>query len=508
MSTAVPTVAGEATVFEDKPISEFYEEVQAVYLENTTPWVLGYSGGKDSTATLQVVWNAVSMLPPEKRHKHVYVISSDTYVETPVIVNHIDSNLDAINRAAKEQGLPFSADKVVPKLTDTFWVCLLGKGYPAPTTRFRWCTERMKISPADVFILDRVAESGEVVMVLGARKGESASRDQVLKNREIKGSLLRKHSSLPNAYVYAPIEEFTTNDVWQYILSAESPWGGDNSELVGMYKSAAGGECPLVVDKSTPSCGNSRFGCWVCPVVDRDHSMESMVDNGEDWMEPLLEIQRELVTHKDPEVKKKIREPKGRNGKVRRAKSKEDRKKGSRKWTKEEGDVIYGPYWIWYRIELYKKILYAQKHIREHGPDPKAALIRADELEEIRATWKREGKTLERDGKPLEFEGKVLVDPVPELYDAICGEGEIQWLKEDVVSFRANDTRLLAACCEEADLPLSLVKKLLSVERDMQGMTKRAGIFNKIDRVFAEDWREEREVLEILKLEAAEGNEN
>ena len=161
MDTNLPSMENEDTVFKNKPIGEFYEEVQAVYLENTTPWVLGYSGGKDSTATLQVVWNAVSMLPPEKRHKKVYVISSDTFVETPVIVNHIDSNLAAINRAAKEQGLPFSADKVVPKVADTFWVCLLGKGYPAPTTRFRWCTERMKISPADVFILDAEDTHGE-----------------------------------------------------------------------------------------------------------------------------------------------------------------------------------------------------------------------------------------------------------------------------------------------------------------------------------------------------------
>ena len=261
----LPIVGNENSVFATKSVDDLYAEVLEVYLADSNPWVLGYSGGKDSTATLQLVWMAIKSLPETKRHKTVYVISSDTFVETPVIVGHIDTNLDAINAAAKREGLPFEAHKVVPEITDTFWVCLLGKGYPAPTTRFRWCTERMKISPADKFILGRVAEFGEVTMVLGARRGESATRDQVMKNREIQGSKLRKHSSLPNAYVYAPIEEFSTNDVWTYILQGEngrSPWGANNSELVGMYKSAAGGECPLVVDNSTPSCGNSRFGCF------------------------------------------------------------------------------------------------------------------------------------------------------------------------------------------------------------------------------------------------------
>jgi len=495
MDTNLPAVENEDTVFKNKPIGEFYEEVQAVYLENTTPWVLGYSGGKDSTATLQVVWNAVSMLPPEKRHKKVYVISSDTFVETPVIVNHIDSNLAAINRAAKEQGLPFSADKVVPKVADTFWVCLLGKGYPAPTTRFRWCTERMKISPADVFILDRVTESGEVIMVLGARKGESASRDQVLRNREIKGSLLRKHSSLPNAYVYAPIEEFTVKDVWNYILSCDkSPWGSDNTELQGMYKSAAGGECPLVVDNSTPSCGNSRFGCWVCPVVDQDHSMESMVDNGEEWMEPLLDIQRELSSHKDPQIKKKIREIKRRDGRVWKAKSKEDRKTGSRNWTKAEGEYIPGPYKIGYRKELLRKILLAQQSIRLHGPDPNACLIREDELKAIRDTWRTESQEWE--------------DSIPKIFNEIFGDEEILWEKEDVTSLRVNDGQLLKTICEKHDVPMHLVVKLVSLERNMQGMTKRAGIFNKIDKIFGEDWKEEQAIKEILDMEAAGQSEN
>ena len=139
--------------------------------------------------------------------------------------------------------------------------------------------------------------------------------------------------------------------------------------------------------------------------------MESMVDNGEEWMEPLLEIQRELSSHKDPQIKKKIREIKRRDGRVWKAKSKEDRKTGSRNWTKAEGEYIPGPYKIGYRKELLRKILLAQQSIRVHGPDPKACLIREDELKAIRDIWRTESQEWE--------------DSIPKIFNDIFGEEEI-----------------------------------------------------------------------------------
>lgn len=485
-SRELPVASNEKSVFSSKSITDLCNEVQEVYLANKSPWVLGYSGGKDSTATLQLVWLAIRNLQPDKRHKPIYVISSDTYVETPIIVGHIDNNLEAINRAAKAEGLPFEAHKVVPEVTDTFWVCLLGKGYPAPTTRFRWCTERMKINPADKFILSRVAEFGDVVMVLGARRGESATRDQVMKNREIPGSKLRRHSSLPNAFVYAPIEDFSTNDVWTFILQGNeglSPWGGNNSELVGMYKSAAGGECPLVVDNSTPSCGNSRFGCWVCTVVEKDHSMESLVDNGEEWMEPLLEFRNKLATHRRPEVKRKIRSVKRRDGRVWRKKNADG----------TEGPPIPGPYLFEVRCEMLRELLQIEQKVRLEGPDPTARLIREDELREIRRIWRTE----EQDWQ----------DSVPKIYREVTGAtfpGGI----DDTTSFTGKDAELLKDICSRHDVPVRLVGKLLDLERDMQGMSRRAGIFKQIERVFCEDWEEEkRAIAEIESIVTAETEE-
>ncbi len=429
-----------------------------MYLADRRPWVVGYSGGKDSSATLQLVWYAVAGLTAEQRTKPIYVISSDTFVETPVIVDYIDENLASINRAAKEQGIPFEAHKVVPELADTFWVNLIGKGYPAPSTRFRWCTDRMKIRPANKFILDRVAEFGEVVMVLGSRKGESSTRDQVLKAHAVQGSRLRRHTTLPNAFVYSPIEEFTTDDVWQYLLQAKCPWGTNNTRLVAMYKNAAAGECPLVVDTSTPSCGNSRFGCWVCTVVQKDHSMESMIDNGEEWMEPMLALRNLLASTQDPAEKQKYRQLKRRNGRLAE---------------KADGSSIPGPYKLSVRQDFLRRLLEAQRSIREHGPDAHAFLISELELHEIRRIWR--------------VEEQDWADSLPRIYREATG-GELAWVRDDVTGFSAQDGEVLTRVAREHDVPPALIAKLLDLERDKQGMSRRAGIYEKIDQVFREDW--------------------
>lgn len=219
-------------------IQQIIDDIQSIYQSDARPWVVGYSGGKDSTTALQLIWTAIAGLPAAKRKKKVYVISSDTLVETPVVSNYIDKTLERIEQTATEIGLPFKTQKVVPEIDKSFWVNLIGRGYPAPSRRFRWCTERLKIDPANEFIKNRVTEFGEVIMVLGVREQESATRSQVMAMHRIEGSKLSRHSSLLNAFVYAPIASFSTDDVWTYLLQNPSPWGNDNRDLVAMYRNA------------------------------------------------------------------------------------------------------------------------------------------------------------------------------------------------------------------------------------------------------------------------------
>src|SRR5690606_32522619 len=119
-----------------------------------------------------------------------------------------------------------------------------------------------------------------------------------------------------SALVYTPIQDWITDDVWTYLLQVPSPWGASNRDLAAMYRSANSGECPLVIDDTTPSCGNSRFGCWTCTVVTRDKSMEAMVDNGEEWMLPLLEFRDWLTETQVPEKKYLYRQHKRRTGEI------------------------------------------------------------------------------------------------------------------------------------------------------------------------------------------------
>ena len=228
------------SIFDSCTIDEIHQEIQKVYLDNARPWVIGYSGGKDSTTALQLVWDALSGLSPEERKYPVYVISSDTLVETPVIVSYITKTLNQIEKLANKKQMPFETSLVYPKTEDTFWVCLIGKGYPTPYNRLRWCTDKMKIQPANQFILNKASEYGEVILVLGVRKGESTTRDQVMNLHEMENSLLRRHSKLPNAFIYAPIVDFSLNDVWMYLLSNPPPWGGDHKQLVTLYRNANG----------------------------------------------------------------------------------------------------------------------------------------------------------------------------------------------------------------------------------------------------------------------------
>ena len=216
-----------------RPLKDLIGEIRDLYLEDDRPWVIGFSGGKDSTAVLQLVYAAVLSLPADQRAKRIFVVSSDTLVETPVVVDLLGRTLSTLDDAAAAAGVPLETHQVTPAENQTFWVNLLGRGYPAPTKAFRWCTERMKINPVNAFILDKVAQYGEAIVVLGARSAESATRAQVIAKHRIDGSRLGRHTSLPNAYVYTPIDDWTADEVWEYLMSAPAPVGRRQSGAPG-----------------------------------------------------------------------------------------------------------------------------------------------------------------------------------------------------------------------------------------------------------------------------------
>lgn len=290
---------------EDK-INLILDEMEMVYKNDKRPWVIGYSGGKDSTTVVQLTFMMLQRLPKDQITKDVYVVSSDTLIENPIMLGYLKMSSEAITKMGGEGqlNLRIKAQMVHPEYNNTFWTNVIGKGLPTPTSiRFRWCTEKLKIKPSNYFIEQKVDENGEVIVLLGVRKAESVVRKRRIENRQIEGYLLTPHATISNTYVYNPIVDLSTDDVWNILLSNNgiNPWGGDNKELFNLYMGSDAGECPFTIaskkgEIDTPSCGNSRFGCWVCTVVEKDKSLTGFIESGETWLKPLLDFKAWLLT--------------------------------------------------------------------------------------------------------------------------------------------------------------------------------------------------------------------
>ena len=288
-------------------IDALIQTVQDLYLSDGIPWIVGYSGGKDSTATLQLVWLSLLGIPEENRKKTVHVINTDTLVESPIVAKWVQNSLKKMDAAAEENHLPIVTHRLTPVPNNTFWVNLIGRGYPFPRKKFRWCTDRLKIQPVNAFIKSKIAEHGEVILVLGTRKAESVNRARTMAYYEKKRvrDLLSPNPTLANELVFSPLAEWSNDDVWVFLMQYKNPWGNPNIDLLSLYRGAtADNECPLMVEKDMPTCGRSRFGCWVCTMVEKDKSMEAMISNDEEkeWMTPLLEFRNDFGNEKDYKV--------------------------------------------------------------------------------------------------------------------------------------------------------------------------------------------------------------
>lgn len=248
-----------------------------------------FSGGKDSTCVLQLVYEMLVSLPSNLR-RPTFAIASNTLVEAPHIDKFLHSVIASINAHAKANNIPFEVFLVSPSLKDDFWVNLIGKGYPSPTRTFRWCTERLKINPAKAKITEIANKFGSCLLLLGSRKAESTNRKKSIEKRILNEDGYSLHHDYPNAMTFSPISEWSTDEVWAYLISHKPLWEKDHSELFSLYAKASGEECQFITDLSQSSCGGSRFGCWVCTVVNEDKSMQGFIESGAKNLKPLNEF--------------------------------------------------------------------------------------------------------------------------------------------------------------------------------------------------------------------------
>ena len=338
---------------------------------HSTPWVVAYSGGKDSTLLLQSVWEMLLSLNPEKYHRPITVIGNDTLVESPLIIEHLKDSIKVISTTAKERNLPISTQITKPCVDQTFWVCVIGRGYMPPTRNFRWCTDRMKIMPTDSVLKRIIAKKGHAILLIGTRRSESQNRQRTMKKHGVQADKMNPHRSIEGCSMFAPLADLVDNDVWTILLQTKPPWGGRHRNLVTLYRNAGGGECPLILTKEdAPSCGTTspRFGCWTCTVVKKDRSMRGTIASRhpeEEKLELLADFRDELIT---------LRENNENRWEVRRD--------GYPK-RRPDGTLVYGPFKLEVRKRILERLLELQLRI---GKD----LISRTEIDFIKDIWRHD----------------------------------------------------------------------------------------------------------------------
>ena len=437
-------------IFED-----IIQEMMMVYRHDNRPWLIGYSGGKDSTLLVSLVFRAVSRIPENERNKKVYVITSDTMVENPIVKKYMHESSENISSASKAQKLNIQAEIIYPDIHQTFWARVIGLGYPTPEPPgFRWCTERLKINPMNKFVEECIKTNGEIIILLGVRKAESAARSRSISEKEIAGYLLNPHNNINNAYVYNPLTEIENSLVWEYLLKDDgiSPWGTSMKQLFSLYQGEDLSEEQSVLgeidEKKIPITGNSRFGCWCCTLVKEDKSLQSFINKGSDELKPLREFRNWLVSiRQDPD----FRDTKRRNGTV---------------YTKSNGEVGFGPFTLEARRIILKRLLELQK-------ETQMQLITIDELKVIDEMWDADG----------DLERRHLVDT----YYDVMGE-RLPWDEYKVPMYHPEIVGEIEQIARKYNLKPELMEKLI-VSVDKNKHYTRSNIIKKeVTRIINQEW--------------------
>ncbi|MFA6188342.1 MAG: DNA phosphorothioation system sulfurtransferase DndC [Sulfuricurvum sp.] len=383
--------------------------LKAEYLSDTRPWVVTFSGGKDSTTVLHLVVDMLLEMRTEGVHhsKKVYIVSSDTGVEMPLIEDYVGNKLDQLRVFSKKENLDIHVEKLTPKVTESFWTLLLGKGYPSPNQTFRWCTDRMKIRPATYFLKGLSDQHQSILMLLGVRSDESVSRAASIEKRIDNHRGFSMHPDIPNAFIYSPIKDWTNAEVWTFLSKFSAPWGKHNDMMVLYDKGSGEGDCNVALNPEAASCGKTRFGCWVCTVVSKDKSMDNMLKNDEDmWMKPLHEFRNLLEEYRDPESGK--RQPRRRNG-----------------------QKSIGPFKLETRKELLEKLLATEQALETELAGK--TLIKDEEITQIQEEWLSDGdffesaiKLAREYGRDVPYQSvKAFNQDEQEYIDSLCHENNI-----------------------------------------------------------------------------------
>ena len=286
-------------------ITNIIEEIYSEYVNTDYPWIIGYSGGKDSSTVLKLVFQALKDL--KTYHKPITLLYCDTGVEIPIVNNYVKSTLKQFECECKKHNIPIKIKIATPKLNNSYFVKIIGRGYPSPTNKFRWCTNRLRITPVKE-VIENTYKNKKTVVLLGVRNGESTERTKTIANHKTDSKYLRQ-SSNNNALIYSPILNFSTSDIWEFLANETEPFSINGKSLNKLYQKASA--LKKQTDIYDLSYGDARFGCWACTVIRKDKAVTNLILDGHHELLPLLNFRNWLMTIRDD---KKYRQNKRRNG--------------------------------------------------------------------------------------------------------------------------------------------------------------------------------------------------
>jgi len=428
----------------EEKIKAVRAHLKTEYLADTRPWVVTFSGGKDSTTVLQLVMEMLLDLRKEGQdNKKVYVVSSDTGVEMPIIEDYTTNKLTQIENFIKQENLNMEVNLLKPKVTESFWTLLLGKGYPSPNQTFRWCTDRMKIKPATHFLKSLTEKNESILMLLGVRSDESQARAESIAKRDENHRGFSKHGEIPNAFVFSPVKDWSNADVWTYLSKYPAPWG-EHQDMMKLYDKGSGeADCNIALNPEAASCGKTRFGCWVCTVVSQDKSMANMLRNDEDfWMKPLHEFRNKLEKYRYDHTKRQSR--------------------------RRNGQKSVGPFLLSVRKELLEELLQIEQSLIALGKMGSKKLISDEEIEQIQEEWLHDGDFFESAITMAHNVGRL-----------------IQY--ESVKSFNEEERQFIEKECNSENLPIQipikLIEDLMQTEHNYRHQLRRSKIFTEMENL-------------------------
>ena len=257
----------------------------------------------------------------------------------------------------------------------------------------------------------------------------------------------RRHK---NVYiVYPAISELTTSDVWDILGSNQrkTAWGGDNNQLINLYAGADSGECPFAgistKDQQQQSCGQSRFGCWVCTVVKEDKSLNGFIKSGHKELKPLAEFRKWLIDIRDRD---EYREKKRRDGTV---------------YYTKNNELGYGPFTWEARQMILRRLLKTQIKMNYE-------LITMEELQAIDRIWDEE-KDISR---------RTLVD----LYFEETGT-PLPWDELKYPLFDEDTQGKIIQYAQDSGVPLDLINAMiLGTNMYLEAQFKKSGGLTKKER--------------------------